>query len=413
MVDFIGETSPIGMVVMAGLSTGLSLLGLYGMTVFFGLQRQSLDEAPEVNPLEDMPESLPRVSVIIPAYNEAINIQPCVTAVLKSELPNVDDLQVLVADDGSTDATQSLAQELADQDGRVEVIAVPSRPQDAVWLGKNWACTQAVSQATGDYLLFIDADVRLTPKAIATAVVRAEKEGVDLLSLVPNIHCGCLAEWLVQPIMMSLLSVGFNFAEVNDVTQPDQAFAAGPFMLFRRTTYEAIGGHQAVADNLVEDVALAQLIKQSGYRLYYAFGLDLTQVRMYQNWGGLWEGWTKNYYLGAERNLYSTLYSALSMVVVFTAPWIGLISALIVLISTKGSILGIIPLVLGMVTVTRQYFYRRETAHRFHQPLRYTWLGGLSGLLVAAIAVGSIIKTETGWGWTWRGRPLTIPAEKS
>lgn len=101
------------------------------------------------------------------------------------------------------------------------------------------------------------------------------------------------------------------------------------------------------------------------------------------------------------------------MVVVFTAPWIGIISALIVLISTKGSILGIIPLVLGMVTVTRQYFYRRETAHRFHQPLRYTWLGGLSGLLVAAIAVGSIIKTETGWGWTWRGRPLTIPAEKS
>ena len=119
-------------------STGSSLLGLYGMSVFFGLQRQSLDNAPQVDPLVNLPESLPLVSVIIPAYNEAINIQPCMEAVLNSELPNADALQVLVADDGSTDSTQYLAQALADQDPRVEVIAVPPRPQDSIWLGKNW-----------------------------------------------------------------------------------------------------------------------------------------------------------------------------------------------------------------------------------------------------------------------------------
>ena len=406
------QSSLIETIIAFCVSVGSSLLGLYGMAVFFGLQRQSLDKAPQVDPLVNLPESLPLVSVIIPAYNESINIQPCIEAVLNSELPNADALQVLVADDGSTDSTQSLAQALADQDLRVEVIAVPPRPQDSVWLGKNWACTQAVARAAGDYILFIDADVRLAPKAIATAVVKAEQDEIDLLSLAPNICCCCLAEWLVQPVMMSLLSVGFNFAEVNDSTQPDQAFAAGPFMLFRRTTYETIGGHQAVADNLVEDVALAHLIKQLGYRLYYAFGLDLTQVRMYQNWSGLWEGWTKNYYSGGGRNLFSTLYSALSLLVVFTAPWVGLASALIFLKLTMGSILSIVTLLLGIGTVTLQYFYRRETAHRFHQPLRYVWLSGLSGLLVAAIAIGSIIKTETGWGWTWRGRPLKVQTQK-
>ncbi|WP_239112881.1 glycosyltransferase family 2 protein [Halomicronema sp. CCY15110] len=405
------ETVSMEMVLALYLSAGLSLLSIYGMVVFFGLQRQSLDEAPRIAPLTDQPTALPLVSVIIPAYNEAVNIQDCIKAVLNSELPNPGDLQILVADDDSTDATKTLAQALADQDDRVQVIAVPPRPQDAVWLGKNWACTQAVSQATGNYLLFIDADVRLAPKAIATAVTQAEQDDIDLLSLVPNILCGCLAEWLVQPVMASILAVGFNFAAVNDPTQSEQAFAAGPFMLFRRAAYDAIGGHQAVADNLVEDVALARLIKQRGHRLYYALGLDLFQVRMYQNWAGLWEGWTKNYYLGAGRNIYSTLYSALSMLVVFTAPWLGLGLAL-VLISNGGSLIGIATVLLGMGAIVRQYVYRRETAQRFRQPLRYFWLSWLSGLLVAAIAIGSIIKTETGWGWTWRGRPLKVQAQR-
>jgi glycosyltransferase involved in cell wall biosynthesis len=405
------ETVSIGSVLTLCLSVGLSLLSLYGMGIFFGLQRESLDEAPKIAPLKEQPTALPRVSVIIPAYNEAINIQDCIQAVLNSELPNPDSLQILVADDDSTDATQTLAQALADQDGRVRVISVPPRPHNAVWLGKNWACTQAVPQATGDYLLFIDADVRLAPRAIATAVAKAEQDDIDLLSLIPNILCGCLSEWLVQPVMASILSIGFNFAAVNDPTQPEQAFAAGPFMLFRRTAYEAIGGHQAVADNLVEDVALARLIKQQGHRLYYALGLELFQVRMYQNWAGLWEGWTKNYYLGAGRNAYSTIHSALSILVVFTAPWMGLGLAML-LTSVAGSAVSIAAVLLGLGAVVRQYVYRLETARQFRQPLRYGWLSWLSGLLVAAIAIGSMIKTETGWGWTWRGRPLKVQAQR-
>lgn len=399
-----------GIVLGSLLSAGLSLVGVYGMVVYFGLQRNSLENATNVTPLDLIPASLPTVSVIIPAYNEAVNIKDCITSVLASELPSLDSLQVIIADDCSTDETQSLAFAMADQDPRVEVIPVPQRPQDAVWQGKNWACTKAVLQARGDYWLFIDADVRLAPQAIATAVAKAEQDQIGLLSLSPNILCGCLAEWLVQPLMKSNLAVGFSFAGVNDPTQPEQAFAAGPFMLFHRSAYEAVGGHQAVADNLVEDVALAQLIKQQGHRLYYAQGLELMEVRMYQDWAGLWEGWTKNYYLGNGRNLFSTLYSALVMLVVYTFPWIGLGLA-ITLEIVERSAAGVVPVILGIGAISLQYFYRLQTAQWFRQPLRYAWLSWLSGILVSSIAVGSIIKTETGWGWTWRGRPLKVQAQ--
>ena len=396
------------------LAAGLLGLSIYGLVTFFSLQQQSLDQAPEIPPLNQLPPSLPRISVIVPAYNEAANIHDCVIAVLASQLPDPTALQVLVADDESTDQTRSIAQAVADQDARVQVIVVPPRPSDAVWRGKNWACDQAIQQATGDYWLFIDADVRLAPNAIATAVSRAEQEAIDLLSLMPNITCGCLAEWLVQPVMRSVLAVGFSFAGVNDLTEPERAFAAGPFMLFRRSAYTAIGGHRAVADDLVEDVALARQIKRHGYRLHYALAPGLLQVRMYQTWTALWEGWTKNYYLGGGCNPSGTLYSAASMVVVFTLPWLGLalavgLVALGLATATPFSIgLAVVTLLLGGGAIALQYYYRLQTARRFQQPLRYGWLGWLSGLLVAAIAIGSMIKTETGWGWTWRGRPLAI-----
>ncbi|NJL85858.1 MAG: glycosyltransferase [Leptolyngbyaceae cyanobacterium SM1_1_3] len=369
-----------------------------------------MDQAPALEPNASLPESLPAVSVIIPAYNEAVNIADCMAAVLQSELPSSSELQVIVADDESSDDTRALAEAIAAEEPRVQVIAVPPRPTDTVWRGKNWACANAVQQATGDYWLFIDADVRLEPQAIATTLQKAEQEQIDLLSCAPNVACGCLAEWLVQPIMISLLAIGFSFEGVNDPEQRHRAFAAGPFMLFRRATYEAIGGHQAVADDLVEDVALARLIKRKGHRLHYTLALDLLKVRMYQNFSGLWEGWTKNYYVGSGRNLFATLYSAFAVTAVFVLPWLGMAIALACILAAGPATpwLAGTTLVLAASAIALQYCYRLQSAQRFGLPFRYGWLGWLSGLLVAAIAIGSIIKTETGWGWTWRGRSLAV-----
>jgi cellulose synthase/poly-beta-1,6-N-acetylglucosamine synthase-like glycosyltransferase len=391
----------------------LLFASLVAISIYTQHLQTSLAKAPNLSPVDRGKDNMPTISVVIPAYNEEINIRDCVQSVLHSELDDPQKLEIWIADDESQDRTGAIARELAVTDARVKVISVPPRPQNEIWRGKNWACATASPHATGEYLLFIDADVRLEPGAIAAAIAEARSHQSDLFSCAPEIVCGCFAEWLVQPIMMSILAVGFNFATVNDPSDLESAFAAGPFMLFRRTAYEKIGGHRTLAAELVEDLELARLIKSSGLKLRYILGLGLVKVRMYQSFGTLWEGWTKNFYMGAQRNLGATLYCALAMTLIFVTPWVGLLLSAISyqLSAINERSFSILAIVMSLVAIAAQYSLRSTAAKSFKQPLRYWWLSWLSGGIVVAIVLTSIVKTETGWGWTWRGRSLAIPSK--
>jgi cellulose synthase/poly-beta-1,6-N-acetylglucosamine synthase-like glycosyltransferase len=125
------------------------------------------------------------------------------------------------------------------------VLDAGARPEGQRWVGKNWACARAMEQVDSEWVLFLDADVRLQPNALRRALGQAVAENADLLSLAPRLNCGCPSEWMVQPIMVSLLVLVFPISAVNDPADTT-AFAAGPFMLFRRSAYEAIGGHRAL-----------------------------------------------------------------------------------------------------------------------------------------------------------------------
>jgi cellulose synthase/poly-beta-1,6-N-acetylglucosamine synthase-like glycosyltransferase len=386
----------------------LLFVSLVAIAIFTKRLQASLSKAPNLAPINGGVSDTSSISVVIPAYNEEINIRDCVQAVLQSELANPNKLEIWIADDESQDRTGAIAQELAAIDARVKVISVPPRPQDRVWRGKNWACANAAPHATGEYLLFIDADVRLEPGAIAAAIAESKAHQCDLFSCAPEMICGCFAEWLVQPIMMSVLAVGFNFETVNDVNDLESAFAAGPFMLFKRDAYEKIGGHSAIAAEPVEDLELARSIKKNGFRLRYILGLGLVKVRMYQSFATLWEGWTKNFYMGAQRNLGAILYFAFAMTSIFVMPWLGLISSTTICsqLSNGERALSVLAIAMSLAAISAQYYLRSSAAKSFKQPLRYWWLGWLSGAVVVAIALVSVIKTETGWGWTWRGRSL-------
>ena len=366
--------------------------------------QSSIRSAPRLDLLMKMPDSLPSISVIIPAYNEAVNIVGCLEAVLNNELPASVKLQVIVANDESSDDTQALAEQIAVKDERLEVFTVPSRPAEQLWLGKNWACVQAVKRATGEYVLFLDADVRLSKRAIAQTLTNAHTYDTDLLSCAPKILYGCFSEWIVQPLFALLIAVGFSFEGVNDPAKPDKSAAAGPFMLFRRAAYDKIGGHESVASNPVEDFALAHEIKSNGLTLRYVLGLEVASVRMYQSFGDLWEGWTKNFHLAGGRNVVKTFFSAGAIALLFVVPWLGLA------VSSIGLFLGALAagaaFWISAIAVATQLYMRVAASDVIEQPWRYLWLGWLGGGVVSAIALTSLIKTETGWGWTWRGRSL-------
>jgi glycosyltransferase involved in cell wall biosynthesis len=393
-----------------------------------GVYRQRLvktsDQAPRLCPLgENQPEfavesdlqptfqRLPvrLVSVIIPAYNEADNIRDCVLAVLGS-VSATDSLEVWVVDDQSTDETLAIAQKLQTQlaDPRLHVIAGKPRPLDEVWMGKNWACAQAVEQVSGEFVLFLDADVRLKPGAIAAAVSAMQQHEYDLLTVLPTIVCGCFAEWLAQPLIMGAIAASCDFVQVND-PKSDKVFAIGHFMMFRRTAYDRLGGHAAVAEQVVEDVELARRIKDAGLKLNYGLGHEVADVRMYQTGAALWEGWTKNWYLGSRCNLPLTLYGAFIVWIVCVVPMLALVGLFIKGLWIGWTAIELGAIALSLLTLGAQYSLRRQIQRVSGIPPRYWWLTGIGGIFLIAIMIASIIKTETGWGWTWRGRPLAKP----
>ena len=348
------------------------------------------------------------LTVVIPAFNESLNIKRSLGSVFKS-LPPCGDWQVVVVDDMSTDSTADLARECAkqlNQQHRFSLIQAGPRPARERWVGKNWACSRAMDGVKSSWVLFIDADVELRPTALRRALVQAIDERADLLSLAPRLVCTCLSEWMVQPIMASLLGLGFPIVEANDPSS-DVAFAAGPFMLFRRSAYDAIGGHRALAGEVVEDLALARTIKTSGFCLRYVLGLDAVDLQMYPNLSALWEGWTKNWFLGLDRNIPKALAAGGVVVLMFASPWILLPSSIVFAVLSFGATLMVIASsLLAAMALVLQIVLRVWIQDRFGVPVKFWWLMGAGGLLVGAIAPVSVWRSLTGRGWTWKGRPL-------
>lgn len=348
----------------------------------------------------------PKISVIIPAYNEEENIQDCVESVLVGTQLPVELFEVWVIDDRSTDRTLEILQalQLQHSDPRLKILSGLPCPETQAWTGKNWACYQGAKCSESDFLLFLDADVRLQPNAVVATVQTAINRELDFITCIPTIVCGSLIEWLVQPLMFINVLVSFNSKVVKD-PQTKTAYALGPFLFFRASTYQTVGGHKAVSDYIAEDVAFARKIKQAGFKMQPILGKNLASLRMYRNWHSLWEGWTKVLYVGAQRNVSVMLLLVIAMVQIYGIPWFGLLIALYQLLNAP-LLAHWVEATLAGAAILLQYWIRRHGSQALGTSTKYWWLQGIGGLLIAVIAIASIIKTETGWGWTWRGRKL-------
>ena len=395
------------MALVAGVTALAAAIGL--SILLLGLQRV-FASAPTLWDSNDRDITDTSLSVVIPAFDEEQNIEGCLTHVLMSERP-CSRWDVIVVDDQSSDNTVKIAEQAivavagADQPDATVLQAGP-RPKGERWVGKNWGCCQAMEQVNSEWVLFIDADVTLAPDAIRRALHQSINENADLFSLAPRLTCGCLAEWMVQPIMASLLGLGFPILEANDPAST-VAFAAGPFMLFRRDSYNAIGGHRALAGEVVEDLALARRIKEGGFRLRYVLGIDAVDLQMYANLQALWEGWSKNWFLGLDRSISKSLGAGGVVLLMFTLPWLLVPASLtMACLSSQDQILWLSDAGLGLIAILMQLSVRLWTRARFSVPLRHWWLMGLGGMIIGLIAPTSVWKSLTGRGWTWKGRSL-------
>jgi glycosyltransferase involved in cell wall biosynthesis len=224
------------------------------------------------------------VSVIVPARDEEASLGACLRSLVEQAGVG---FEVVVVDDASTDRTREIAESIAG------VRVVDARPLPAGWSGKNNALTTGARLAKGEWLLFTDADTVHGPGSLAGALAQAKEQGAALLSYSPEQEVHGFWERAVMPVIFAELAGRYRPAEVSDPASPVAA-ANGQYILICRDAYDAVGGHTAIAGDLLEDVALARAVKRSGRKIFFRFGGDAVRTRMYRSFAQLREGWTKN-----------------------------------------------------------------------------------------------------------------------
>lgn len=334
------------------------------------------------------PLPTPLISVLIPARNEEKRILPCLESLSAGDYPN---LEILVLDDQSSDATSNVVRMAAHQDSRIRLLTGAELPEG--WTGKSWACQQLAGQARGDFLLFVDADTRFSGTAITHALGVSERTGTDLLSLWPHLEAKSWSERLVIPFVH--LFILFYLPHWMGGHSAALGAANGQFLLFRRTAYEKLGGHHAVRGHLVEDVALGRKMRAAGFRV---MNLDATNpgnrsplvsCRMYENFPDLWNGFTKNLYPAFDGRFFAFVFFQLFQVSVFLAPFV-----LLLWFPENIFLWFIVVMILCL---------RFAVAARFRQSRLGAFLHPLGQFLVLAIAANSWFQTVRR-RLPWRGR---------
>ncbi|MDX1994149.1 MAG: glycosyltransferase [bacterium] len=344
----------------------------------------------KVNALSAQPA---KVSVMIPARNEAAVIADTVRALLTQDYPN---FEVLLLDDNSDDGTGALALAAGKADSRLRVMQGQSLPHG--WMGKNWACHQMAQVATGDILLFTDADVRWQPTALSALVAEMTRTQADLYTVWPTQTTVTWAERLTVPLMAVVVLGYLPILGTHYVPLNVFGAANGQCMGWRRNAYQHVGGHQAVRDNVLEDVTMARMVKAAGLRLRMADGNSLIGCRMYRDWPSVRDGYAKNImagYGGALPLAVATVFHWL----IFLFPWVWLLSGQEITGLGGWPLWPFLLVLIGLLV-------RAATAAFTHQRVQDALLMPLSVMLMTLIALRSFYWHFRFGGPQWKGRTI-------
>ncbi len=332
----------------------------------------------------------PEVSVIVPARNEVANLSVLLDSLVLQHYPCY---EVLVVDDASTDGTAELVRRYAEHG----VHLLHSEGPPTGWTGKNYACWLGARASRYPWLLFIDADVILKPEALRLSVSYALHYAIEALSLFPFQRCLSFWERLLLPFAYQQYFIGVRPQRIHALTGP--ALANGQYMLLRRESYFAVGGHAANAGSIIDDVALATRYKTCGIIPYVCRGEQVIAVRMYSSLSAIIEGFGKNDYLFLLQSPLTGLQTALG-----TTCAAALLPLTLKAWRQRAGIQGILLLIAYLL----QIMHMRVWSRRFSVPWRYILLTPLAAPVFLGIALHSMFSALTGYPLTWKARAYYV-----
>jgi len=333
-------------------------------------------------------ERAPEVSVIVPARNEEASLAACLESLVTQTGVS---FEVIAVDDHSSDRTREIAASFAG----VRVVDAGTLAEG--WTGKNNAVTAAARVARGKWLLFTDADTVHLPASLVRAVAEAQEHGAELLSYSPEQIVVGFWEMATLPVVFAALAREYPPKEVSDPASPIAA-ANGQYILIRRAAYDAVGGHAAIAEEILEDVALARAVKRSGRKIRFRYADDAVRTRMYRSFRQLREGWTKNLALlfpnpgwGAAKTLF---WWAIPWLILLLTKWSltwRVVAAMVVLARNTAQLrranFGLGMDILGALAGMPMFAFLLLRSRRAHRQNKVGWKGrtyaNKNGLLAA------------------------------
>lgn len=355
--------------------------------------------ADEVGAEVDLGPNPPRLSLIVPACNEEATVEAGVRSMLAQDYPN---LEIILVNDRSTDRTGEVMERLASESPGVRVIHIDQLPPG--WLGKNHALYTGAAAATGDWLLFADADIRFDPSTFRRAVAFAERERLDHMTLAPEMTGrGFWTQGWVEFFLVAFMSYKSPW-KANNHRSREGGIGIGAFNLIRRTAYEQIGTHEAISLRPDDDLRLGQRVKRLGLRQNVRFGNGLMKVEWYPSLQEAFKGLEKNTFAGLEYNLPLALGSIAAIFLIMILPFLALAFA-------KGTAFW---LHLGAVLLQLAMFMATVPARDATKPIRALTYPVLAGLF-AWCTIRAMWITLSQGGITWRGTfyPLDLLRSQS
>jgi chlorobactene glucosyltransferase len=352
---------------------------------------------------------LPLVSVLIPARNEERGIEACVRSICEQDYAS---LEVVVLDDGSTDATPSILERLCGEFQHLRVIKGTPLPEG--WVGKVWACHQLSEAARGDVLIFTDADTHHAPQTVSSAVRTLQREKLDFFSIITHQELGTLGEHLVIPVVHMLFFSHLPSDLVMHHPSVKASAANGQFMCFTRQAYMSIGGHRSVRTAMVEDVSLARVMKSARLKIGLLDGIDYVSCRMYTSAREVTDGFSKNFFAGTNYNVPVMIALLLFFFCVYVMPYILLGIGLwmwetniALLQSSPSLVLSMLSLPLTQILLAM--FIRGTISLRFRMPMWHAVVMPISALWVVYIGLRSMQWAFSSTGTQWKGRSYSRP----
>jgi chlorobactene glucosyltransferase len=356
----------------------LPLMYLVSVTLFNAFTAPMLKRAPE-------PKTTPKVSVLIPARNEEITLRTCLEDLCAQDYP---DFEILVLDDNSIDDTWSIIQRFDRSNSHVRGFIGSELPKG--WLGKPWACQQLAYEASGTIMIFTDADNQFGPDAIRKTVGWMQAKRLNFLSAMPQQFVKSMGERLIIPTVDMLVYSLLPMRLTLSLPQEELSAANGQWLAITRETYKQVGGHSAVKDSVVEDLALARRAKKLGLNTLILAGTGVVFGRMFGSFREVWEGYRKNLFgLSGGSRSYMTAQSTF-LIAATVLPYL-----LLALPATREK---------AKNAVALNMMIRAILAAKFRHPIELIILHPVAVLLLISIGIAAIKTPQV----HWKGRNIQL-----